>query len=171
MDAPATRQKKVNYYDKLFDNIQYKPDRRQKIDDGIKTEGIFIDDDLFSESDQKHLSDLVDKIKSEIDVNDILFEHEPIDVTPSTLPWPEPQVDFSNILFKGNKRKHRTAKRIREKYLKMGRNKSKARRSAQRAIQQLKKSNYLETDDAETVNYNDNIYVDNISTYANVGSD
>ena len=53
----------------------------------------------------------------------------------------------------------------------MGRNKNKARRSAQRAIRQQKKSNYLETDDAETVNYNDNIYVDNISAYVNVGSD
>ena len=73
---------------------------------------MFIDDDLFSESDQKHLSDLVDKIKSEIDVNDILFEHEPIDVTPSTLPRPEPQVDFSNILFKGNKSKRRAAKKL-----------------------------------------------------------
>ena len=54
----------------------------------------------------------------------------------------------------------------------MGRNKNKARRSAQRAIRQLKKSNYLETDNyLETVNYNDNIYVDNISAYVNVGSD
>ena len=155
VEAAVTRQKKVDYYDKLFDDIQYKPDKRQKIDDGIKTKDIFIDDDLFSECNQKHLSILVDKIKSEIEVNDILFEHESIDVTPGTLPRPEPQLYFSNIMFKGNKNKRRTAKKITEEYLKMGRNRNKTRRSAQRAIQQLRNSNYLGTDDAETVNYND----------------
>ena len=36
----ATTQKKVDYYDKLFDGIQDEPDRRQEIDDVIRTEDI-----------------------------------------------------------------------------------------------------------------------------------
>ena len=32
----------------------------------------------------------------------------------------------------------------------------------------MKKSNYLETDDVETVNYNDNINIDDISTAGDV---
>ena len=45
----------------------------------------------------------------------------------------------------------------------MGRNRDKVKRSAQRAIQQLKKSKYLETDDTETVDYNDDIKITDIS--------
>ena len=54
-----------------------------KIDDAIKTEDIFINDDLFSDTDQQDILDFVDEIRSEIDVNDTLFEHEPIDAIPS----------------------------------------------------------------------------------------
>ena len=54
-----------------------------KIDDTIKTEDIFINDDLFSDTDQQDILDFVDEIRSEIDVNDTLFEHEPIDAIPS----------------------------------------------------------------------------------------
>ena len=41
----------------------------------------------------------------------------------------------------------------------MGCNKDKVKRSAQRAIQQLKKSKYFETDDTETVDYNNDIVI------------
>ena len=54
-----------------------------KIDYAIKTEDIFINDDLFSDTDQQDILDFVDEIRSEIDVNDTLFEHEPIDAIPS----------------------------------------------------------------------------------------
>ena len=40
VDVAATTQKKVDYYDKLFDGIQDEPDRRQEIDDVIRTEDI-----------------------------------------------------------------------------------------------------------------------------------
>ena len=83
VDAAATRQKKVDYYNKLFKDTQGEPDRRQKIDDAITTEYISIDDDLFSDNDQQHIIDFVDNIRSEIDTDDILFEHEPIVTTPS----------------------------------------------------------------------------------------
>ena len=68
VNAPATRQKKVDYYDKLFDDIQDELDRRQEIDDVVKTEDIFIDDGLFSDTDPKDISNLIDKIKSDINV-------------------------------------------------------------------------------------------------------
>ena len=130
----------------------------KKIDDAITTEDIFIDDDLFSDNDQQDILNFVNKIRSEIDTDDILFEHEPIDTTPSVQVEPELRFDFTDILFKeNNKNKRRTAKIIREKYLKIGRNRDKIKRSAQRAILQLKKSKYLETDDTETVDCNNDI--------------
>ena len=67
--------------------------------------------------------------------DDILFEPEPIDTTAIFQVEPEPRFDFTNILFKqNNKNKRRMAKQIREKYLKIGRNRDKVKRSAQRAI-------------------------------------
>ena len=101
----------------------------------------------------------MDKIRSEIDTDDVLFEHEPIHTTPSVQVEPESTFDFADILFKeNNKNKHRKQKKkIREKYLKMGRNRDKVKRSAQGAIQQLKKSKHLETSDTETVDYNNDI--------------
>ena len=109
-------------------------------DDAITTEDKFIDDYLFSDNDQQVILDFVDKIRSEIDTDDILFEHESIDTTPSVQVEPEPRFDFTHILSKeNNKNKRRTSKKIREKYLKMGRNRDKVKRSAQRAIRQLKK--------------------------------
>ena len=45
----------------------------------------------------------------------------------------------------------------------MGRNRDKVKRSTQRAIRQLKKSKYLETDDTETVDYNHDIDITDIN--------
>ena len=115
VDAAATRQKKVDIYKKLFDDVEDIPDRRQEIDDIVKTEDIFIDDHLFNDTDTKDICNLVDQIKSETDVNNILFEHEPIDTTPDISPSPEPLLDFSDILLKNNKGKNKTAKKIRQK--------------------------------------------------------
>ena len=64
--------KKADHSDKLFDDIRDEPDRRQEIDD-IKTENIFIDDNTFSDTGTKDNSNLIDKIKPDIDMNDILF--------------------------------------------------------------------------------------------------
>ena len=49
----------------------------------------------------------------------------------------------------------------------MGQNRDKVRRSAQRAIRQLKKPNYLKTDNTKTVNYNNDVDIDNISSDVN----
>ena len=166
VDAAATRRKKVDYCDKLFDNIQDEPGRREEVDDLIKTEDIFINDNIFSDTDPKDISNLIDEIKSGIDVIDILFEHVPINTASNVPLLPEPKVDFSNILLRNNKEKQ-GIKKIREKYLKMGQNRDKVRRSAQRAIRQLKKLNYLETDNTKTVNYNNDVDIDNISADVN----
>ena len=45
----------------------------------------------------------------------------------------------------------------------MGCNRDKAKRSTQRAIRQLKKSKYLETDDTETVDYNNGIDITDVN--------
>ena len=60
-------------------------------------EDIFIDDDIFSNTDPKDISNLIDKIKSDIDVNNISFEHVPIDVASNVPPAPEPSLDFCKI--------------------------------------------------------------------------
>ena len=65
--------KNVDYYDTLFEDVQGEPDRRQQIDDAMKAEDIFIDDDLFSDNDQQDILDFVRKIRSEIDTDDILL--------------------------------------------------------------------------------------------------
>ena len=139
-----------------------------KIDDAVTTEDIFIDNGLFSDNDQQDILDIFDKIRSEMDTDDILFEHEPIDATPSAQVEPEPRFDFTDILFKeNNKNKRRKAKKIREKYLKVGRNRGKVKRSAQTAIRQLQKSKYLETDDNN--DYNNDI--DKTDVYDDLSSD
>ena len=52
VDVVATKPKREDYYDKLVDDITDKGDRRQKIDERINTEDIFIDDDcLFDDND------------------------------------------------------------------------------------------------------------------------
>ena len=48
IDAAATKQKQVDFYDKLFDDIKDILDSGQIIDDAPTTEDIFIDDELFS---------------------------------------------------------------------------------------------------------------------------
>ena len=45
----------------------------------------------------------------------------------------------------------------------MGRNRDKVKRSAQKAIHQLKKSKYLETDNIETVDYNNDIDITDVN--------
>ena len=64
VNGAAPGQKKGDYYDKLFEDVQGEPEWRQKIDDAITTEDIFIDDVLFSDNDQQDILDFVDEIRS-----------------------------------------------------------------------------------------------------------
>ena len=112
VNVAAPGQKKRDYYDKLFEDVQGEPEWRQKIDDAITTEDIFIDNVLFSDNDQQDILDFVDEIRSEIDTDSILFEHKPLDATPSVQVEPKPRFDFTDILFKeNNKNKRRAAKK------------------------------------------------------------
>ena len=56
--------KKVDYYDKLFEDVQEINNSRQTIDNAPKTEDIFINDELFSSSDKKDIKTLVDVINT-----------------------------------------------------------------------------------------------------------
>ena len=98
IDAAATKQKEVDFYDKLSDDVQDVTDSRQAIDDAPKTEYILIDDELFCDNDTKEIKNLVGIITMETDVNDILFDHEPVDVSPN-IPWaPDPTGVFDVLL-------------------------------------------------------------------------
>ena len=65
VDAAATRQKKIDFYNKLLNDAQDIPDRRQEIDGNVETEDIFIDDDLFSDTDTKDICNPFNQIKTD----------------------------------------------------------------------------------------------------------
>ena len=111
IDTAATKQKKVDFYDKLFDDVKDIPGTRQIIDDTLTTEEIFVDDKLFSNADTKDTKNLVDIITQEIDVNHSLFDHVPIDTTPNVPESPDPFLIFSDILLPKNKRENVIAKK------------------------------------------------------------
>ena len=77
-----------------------------------KTKNIFIDHKLFSDSDAKDIKNLVDIITMETDVDDILFDYEPVDVTPNLPSATDPTIDFSHVLLSKNKGKNKAAKKI-----------------------------------------------------------
>ena len=63
----------------------------------------------------------------------------PIDTAYNVQPVPEPRLDFSNILLRNNKEKHKAAttkKKKKNKREKMRQKRGKVRRLAQRAIRQ-----------------------------------
>ena len=99
----------------MFDDVKDIPDSRQIIDDVRTTEDIFIDDELFSDTDTKDTKNLVDVITQETDVNDILFDHVPIDTTPNVPPPPDPSCNFSDILLPKSKGKNAVAKKSQQK--------------------------------------------------------
>ena len=70
----ATNQKREDYCDKLFDVITKEGDRRQAIDDGIKTEDIFIDDDYFLMAVMHTTQKICDYVLDDVNQNDILFK-------------------------------------------------------------------------------------------------
>ena len=112
----ATNQKTEDYYDfrclMLFDDITNECDRRQTIDDGIKIEDIFIDDNyLLDEDDTQETKNLCYYVLDDVDQNDILFKHKPVDDTPNYPSPPEPLLTFSDILLSKNKNREKLAKK------------------------------------------------------------
>ena len=112
IDIAATKQKKVDFYNKLFDDLQDVTDYRQVINDTLKTEDLFIDDEFFSNTDKKDIRNLVNITTMGTDINDILFDHEPVDVTPNVPLATGQTLDFSDVLSPKNKGKNKAAKRI-----------------------------------------------------------
>ena len=96
--------KKDSYYDKLFDE----GDRRQIIDDTVKTKAIFIDDGyLFDDDHTQKTKNIRDYVLDDIGTNDVLFEHVPVDATPNYPSPPDSLSSFSDILLP----KYKSAKR------------------------------------------------------------
>ena len=87
-------------------------DCRQAISDTLKTEDLFIEDEFFSDTDKKDIRNLVNVTTMGTDINHILFDHEPVDVTPNVPLAPDPTLDFSDVLLTKNKGKNKAAKRI-----------------------------------------------------------
>ena len=87
-------------------------DRRQTIDDGIKIEDIFIDDNyLLDEDDTQETKNLCYYVLDDVDQNDILFKHKPVDDTPNYPSPPVPLLTFSDILLSKNKNREKLAKK------------------------------------------------------------
>lgn len=98
-------------------------------------------------------------------MNDISFERVPIDTSANVSTTPEPRHNFSKILLKNNKGKHKTAKKIGKHYQKMGQNRDRIRRPAQLATaKKLKILRYRQySGNTEMENYNDDVDIDDIN--------
>ena len=129
IDAVATKEKQVDFYDKLFDDVQEVTDSRHTKDDAPKTDDIFMDDELFCDTDTKDINNLVDMITTETDVNNIFFNLELVHLTPNVPLALDPTLDFSDVLLTKNKQavkdSNKTAKKLFKKYQKMRQNKDK----------------------------------------------
>ena len=119
---------------------------------------------MFSETNIKDARNLVYIITQETDVNDILFDRVPIDTTPNVPLPPDPLLNFLDILLLKSKGKNAVAKKISYKCKIIRQKNGKTKELPKKAIDNMKKSKHLQTDDMETVTYNSDIELDNLST-------
>ena len=125
----ATRQKKEDYFKDLFDDITDAGDRRQAIDDEIKTEDILIDDNyLYDSSHERETKNLCGIVLIDIDQNDSLFEHIVAKV--------EEEPPYFCCLIKEEKSKRNFFK----KYRKQHQQKEMFKKASKDAIKELKKA-------------------------------
>ena len=147
VDVAATKQKRDHYYDKLFNQ----GDRRQILDNVVQTDDMFIDDDyLFDKDDTQETKNICDYVLNDIDTDNALFEHVPVDNTLNHPSPPDPLPSSSDILLPKNKSIKRSQKK--KKYRKMRQNRGRVRKAAKNKIQKLKKERYIQIDDTQTVN-------------------
>ena len=161
-DVAATNQKRDDYYNKLFDDITNEGDSRQTIDDGIKTEDIFIDDDYRLMMMMHKRQKICDYMLDEVGQNDILFKRELVDNTPNYSFPLEPLQTFSDILLP--KARTKLAKKKFKKYQKLRENEEIVKNAGKRALQELKNAKYIQTDNTKTVNYDDDVNIDDLAT-------
>ena len=139
-DMAATRQKKEDYYDKLFDDITDEDDRRQVIDDEPQTEDIStVDDYLFDSTDEQETKNICDHLLIDVDQNDALCKE-----------LLKPRQAFE----RGDKRLKNLSEKIKKEYQKQRQKRRAVKIASKKAINKLKKANYLQTNDDETVHYN-----------------
>ena len=102
VDIATTRQKKKII---TMTWLTSKGDRRQIIDDRIKVEDIFIDDDyFFGGGDKQETKNLCDYVLDDVDQNDILFEQDPNVVSKTEGQTSEPEQTFLKIFLLKNKK-------------------------------------------------------------------
>ena len=119
---------------------------------------------MFDNDDTQETKNIYDYVLNDIDTNNVLFEHVPVDDTPNYPSPPNLFPSFSDILLPKNKSKKKTAKKFLKKYQKMRQNRERVKKAAKNAVQKLKKMRYIQTDDTQTVIYNDDVNIDDLTT-------
>ena len=149
----------------MLNDITSKGNRRRIIDDRIKIEDIFINDDyLFDSGKKQETKNLCDYVLDDVDQNDILFEQEPNVVSKTEEQTPEPEQTFLEILLPKNKNRRNLAKKIKKNHQKERQKREAIKRVSKKAIEELKKAKHLQTNDDKTVNYDSDASIDDLST-------
>ena len=152
--------KRQDHFDKLIDDVF---DNKPIFDANPKIEDVFIGDDhLFDESDEQETKYISNNIINNTHTNEVLFED-----------LPEPKLVVQNKISKKmsnkitqNKNLERIAKKIKDKYKKQQQKKKKKpiRKAGKKAINRMKKSNYLQPDNDKRVDYNNDASLDDLET-------
>ena len=124
---------------------------------------MFDDDDDDDAEETKYLCDYV---LDGVDKTNILFKHELVDETTKKPSPPEPLPTFLDILLPKYKNSENLAKIFFKKYQKLRRNKKMVKKARKKALQKLKnaKAKYVQTDDAKTVNNDNDVNIDDLFT-------
>ena len=123
---------------------------------------MFDDDD----DDAEETKYLCDYVLDGVDKTNILFKHELVDETTKKPSPPEPLPTFLDILLPKYKNSENLAKIFFKKYQKLRRNKKMVKKARKKALQKLKnaKAKYVQTDDAKTVNNDNDVNIDDLFT-------
>ena len=124
------------------------------------------DDDDDDDDDAEETKYLCDYVLDGVDKTNILFKHELVDETTKKPSPPEPLPTFLDILLPKYKNSENLAKIFFKKYQKLRRNKKMVKKARKKALQKLKnaKAKYVQTDDAKTVNNDNDVNIDDLFT-------
>ena len=124
----------------------------QTIDDQTKNE--------IDGNDAQGTKNLHNYALDDIDQNNILFKHKPVDDTPNYSSPPDPSPTFSDIMLPKNKNRGKLVKKTNQK---LRRNREMVKKAGKRPLQELNKAKYKQTDDAKTVKYDDDLNIDDFA--------
>ena len=155
IDDTATEQKKQNYFINLFDDVL---DEDNPFNDTVETEDIFVDENLLDDTDQKEIKKISEDVLQDtnLDQDEALFVDLPEE-------WPE-KVKITAKKITSNARLEMVANRIKKRYQRQKQIKGRLKKANKKTTEWLKKVGYLETDDLETVDYNNDINLDDVQT-------